>query len=170
VELYQNYFRDFDPATGRYVESDPIGLNGGINTYAYSLENPVGNVDPTGQPAFLIIPGICAAGGCEAIAAALGLRVYLSTPSGQKAAKDAAAAISDVCKKGDDDPCDKLLDKSLLRKAGILGKEHEVKADAPGTSKSLSLFDLCGCNDGRVVVKAHGCKGPIVSETDFRWK
>ena len=32
TNLYYNYFRDYDPATGRYIQSDPIGLQGGINT------------------------------------------------------------------------------------------------------------------------------------------
>lgn len=45
-----NYFRNYDPATGRYVQSDPIGLRGAINTYSYALENPVTYLDPDGIP------------------------------------------------------------------------------------------------------------------------
>jgi RHS repeat-associated protein len=42
---HYNHFRDYDPQTGRYIESDPIGLNGGINTYVYANSNPLILVD-----------------------------------------------------------------------------------------------------------------------------
>jgi len=44
-----NYFRTYDPSTGRYLESDPIGLNGGLNTYGYAYQNPLYYYDPTGE-------------------------------------------------------------------------------------------------------------------------
>jgi uncharacterized protein RhaS with RHS repeats len=45
---FQNYFRDCDSAVGRYVESDPVGLRAGINTYAYVQDDPVKSSDPLG--------------------------------------------------------------------------------------------------------------------------
>ena len=46
---YHNGFRDYDPTLGRYVESDPIGLAGGLNTYAYAMNNPLKFIDPVGD-------------------------------------------------------------------------------------------------------------------------
>ncbi len=46
--LHYNYFRDYKPQIGRYVEADPIGIEGGKNLYLYSGDNPISNYDPDG--------------------------------------------------------------------------------------------------------------------------
>jgi RHS repeat-associated protein len=46
--LHQNYFRDYEASIGRYVQRDPIGLDGGINVYGYVGGGPVGLYDSKG--------------------------------------------------------------------------------------------------------------------------
>jgi RHS repeat-associated protein len=47
--VYDNWFRPYDPTLGRYIQSDPIGLAGGISTYGYGLQNPLRYKDVTGK-------------------------------------------------------------------------------------------------------------------------
>jgi RHS repeat-associated protein len=48
TNLAYNYFRDYDPAIGRYTQSDPVGLDAGLNTYAYIRGNPLTYTDSRG--------------------------------------------------------------------------------------------------------------------------
>src|SRR6185312_11334573 len=47
--LSQNWHRDYDPATGRYIQSDLSGLEGGVNTYTYALNGPLVSFDVMGD-------------------------------------------------------------------------------------------------------------------------
>jgi len=49
TKTHYNINRDYNPVTGRrYIQSDPIGFDGGINTYLYANANPLVNVDESG--------------------------------------------------------------------------------------------------------------------------
>lgn len=48
ADLYYNRHRDYDPTTGRYIQADPIGLDGGTNPYSYAMNNPLLYTDPDG--------------------------------------------------------------------------------------------------------------------------
>lgn len=48
TKQHYNLNRYYNPELGRYMEADPIGLEGGLNLYAYAGSNPVMNTDPSG--------------------------------------------------------------------------------------------------------------------------
>ena len=48
TNLNYNYFRDYDPSIGRYIESDLVGLLAGVNTYTYVRSNPLSFIDKFG--------------------------------------------------------------------------------------------------------------------------
>jgi len=82
--LHQNWHRDYEPKLGRYVISDPIGLNAGMNTYSYAVSDPIRNSDPKGLDTYQCTGGLDELGG-----AAIGilhheyLCVTVPLPSGQ---------------------------------------------------------------------------------------
>jgi len=91
--LYYNWNRYYDPETGRYVTSDPIGLNGGMNTYGYAMVNPNIYTDPTGE----VVPALvaCALNPVCARAVRAGVGALIGGLSAF------AAAVNDPCFNGD---------------------------------------------------------------------
>ena len=90
--MHQNWMRDYDPTTGRYLQADPLGLVDGASIYGYAGQNPVMNADPSGQcfGPFIAWAPACAAAAWAAISVYIGWLLDPDCYTWEEAGRDAA--------------------------------------------------------------------------------
>ena len=136
--MHYNYYRYYDPALGRYLTPDPIGLAGGFNPYVYCLNDPVNLIDPFGLEFSDILPGIKKA-------------IVEGAKGGTYAVGEAAKATTDLTLHGDP------LAQTVLGVAFVSEAVPLVSAAAITTAPSvISAIYLAAPYSGGIVDFAYG--------------
>lgn len=126
--LFYNYYRDYDPQTGRYVESDPIGLRGGLNTYLYGKANPLTFTDALGlDPIGDALGGGGRSGGFQPVPGPFDV-FFPGTQANQNFTSATTAAINKIkdliCKDGNDEECEKKYKQDLALCSAIASPRY----------------------------------------------
>jgi RHS repeat-associated protein len=99
--LFQNWNREYNARLGRYVESDPIGLDGGINTFSYVGASPLNSIDPQGLQWQAAAAAACGPGwffcGAAAMAATWGMWSSSHPPAPPTTATAAPTTVAELC-------------------------------------------------------------------------
>ncbi len=159
--LHYNYLRDYEPGAGRYVESDPIGLGGGISTFGYSYLNPLRFGDPSGAIVgvddlaigVIVVGGLVVchySGACPAAGKAL-QGIYQNAISKPRGVTGKQERYYDLYCRGNDDPCGAL--KAAVRQALL---------DASGKMNRM-------LHDTKLYVHARSVANFAVTKTHTTW-
>ena len=144
--------RWYDAETGRWLSKDPIGLNGGLNLYAFCYGDPMDNQDPKGN--FVVaIGGVGSAGASTGVSAGSGvvlgysrkngfqIGTYQTGSLGSHIGLDASFGLGITIAPGADDICD--IAGSAVSSGGSGGAAISmgVEASVPinGNSKGTSI-------------------------------
>jgi len=142
--MHYNYFRDYDASIGRYLESDPLGLYGGANTFGYVAGNPLRYFDRKGLE-YANAPGSSDIAHCLLHPA----DCWNASPKSCRA--DAVSATRDEFgHNGNNDASDAfrhcywsccMTQNGGAEAARGIGQAHENKRDNPKCEMNMDLFN-----------------------------